>query len=108
MMAAVAESAARYSGQYSNWLELALWLDRPFLEVAVCGDGAEEVAGRLGREYLPHCLLAASGRESDLPLFLGRHSPQNPQIFICTLGQCRQPLEDPGAALAELREHLGP
>ena len=106
MLAAVAESAARYSGQYSNWLGLALWLDRPFLEVAVCGSGAEALARQLGGEYLPHCLLAASAGESDLPLFRGRHRPQSPQIFICTLGQCHQPLEDPEIALTELREQL--
>jgi len=106
MLAAVAESAARYSGQYSNWLELALWFDRPFLEVAVCGRGAEALASQLGRAYLPHCLLAASGQESGLPLFQGRHRPEGPETFICTLGQCRQPLSDPLAVLDQLRGQL--
>ena len=106
MLGAVSESAARYSGQYSNWLQLALWHDRPFLEVALCGTGAEALAGQLGRQYLPHCLLAASEEASGLPLFLGRHRPEAARIFVCTLGQCREPLDDPGAALAELREQL--
>ena len=72
----------------------------------VCGHGAEAIAGQLGREYLPHCLLAASDQESDLPLFQGRHSAESPQTFICTLGQCQHPLADPRAVLDELKEQL--
>ncbi len=106
MLGAVAESASKYSGQYANWLQLALWHDRPFLEVALCGPGAEALGGQLGRAYLPHCLLAASDLESPLPLFENRHLPQSARIFICSLGQCQQPLDDPDAALSELRERL--
>ncbi len=106
MLGEVAESAAKYSGQYANWLQLALWHDRPFLEVALCGPGAEALAGQLGGAYLPHCLLAASDRDSDLPLFRGRHQSDNARIFVCTLGQCRQPLDNLETALAELNGQL--
>ena len=103
MLTAMVPSIGKYPGQYTNWMQLALWHSVPFYEVAVCGPEAREQSAPLRKSYLPQCLLATSGEASDLPLFRGRFNPPKTLIYICREGSCQRPLEDSGKALEELR-----
>lgn len=103
MLAAMVPSIGKYPGQFTNWMQLGLWVSGPLYEVAVCGPGATEQSASLRRSYLPQCLLAVSGEPSDLPLLRGRYNPPKTRIYICREGSCRQPLEDGEEALEQLR-----
>jgi hypothetical protein len=103
MLAAVNEPMQRYSGQYSNWMHLALWLDAPFYEVVITGPGALEKMKALQPHYLPHAMLAASPTPVASPLFENRHSEEATRIFLCQFGQCRQPLAEVSEALQVLQ-----
>lgn len=102
MLRSMVPSLQRHSGQHSNWMQLALWLNAPFHEVAVCGPDAESVSAELRVHYLPQVLLASSTTESGLPLFRGRFHPERTRIYICREGQCDHPLEDRREVLEKL------
>ncbi|MEJ2163040.1 MAG: thioredoxin domain-containing protein [Robiginitalea sp.] len=105
MLEVMGDSIERYAGQYPNWLQLALWLDRPFYEVAITGPGATESLKALLPFYLPHTFLAGSPQEMPYPLFTNRHSEEDTRIFLCEFGQCQKPLTDVNDVLAILEKN---
>ena len=103
MLSEVSEAMATYSGQHCNWLQLALWLKQDFLEVVVAGPEAERKSRTLRQAYLPHCFLAVSEQDSDLPLFEGRYREDATRYFICREGMCQAPMETEQNALESLK-----
>lgn len=99
-------SIGRYSEQYSNWLQLALWLDRPYLTMVFCNPVANREAKALNQFYLPHSLIAASTTASDEPLFKDRFHAQNSKIYICTFGHCFAPVDQIETAKQTALENL--
>lgn len=106
MLERMKPSMDSYSGQYANWMQLALWMEAPFFETAVCGPAARKAGSSLAERYLPHTLLAFSDTEQDLPLFKSRFDPEQTRIYICNRGACQHPLEDTGKALQTLQQAL--
>ena len=97
-------SLARYSSQYANWLQLALWLHGPFYEIVVCGPEARETGRSLVSEYLPNTLVAFSDQERDLPLFKARYAADKTLIYLCSRGACQVPQQEEAAVLELLRQ----
>jgi uncharacterized protein YyaL (SSP411 family) len=102
MLIAVGPSLESYSGQYTNWLQLALWLDCPFHELVVSGPKADDMAAMLGRNYLPHALLVYSKSDRESALFKGRYHQEKTRIFLCSQGACQRPSEDVDSILKQL------
>lgn len=94
MLSAMSGSIAQFSTQHSNWMQLALWLEQPFLEIALCNPKAAKLMEKLSQEYLPNCILAASENESELFLFKDRFLVNETNIYVCTFGQCHAPYSD--------------
>ncbi|HET8735275.1 MAG TPA: thioredoxin domain-containing protein [Pricia sp.] len=86
-----------------NWLQLALLMNRPFYEVAIIGDHFEQKAKELRSQYLPNSILAATEKESPLPLFKDRYTENNTLIYVCQQGACQLPVVQTAEALAQLR-----
>jgi uncharacterized protein YyaL (SSP411 family) len=99
-------SISRYSEQYTNWLQLALWLERPYLTMVLCHPNANRDAESLGQYYLPHSLIAASNTASEEPLFINRFDTQNTKIYICTFGHCLTPVNQIETAKQTALENL--
>ncbi|MFM1878531.1 MAG: hypothetical protein RLZZ241_1397 [Bacteroidota bacterium] len=106
MLTKVSGSASKYSEQHSNWLQLALWLERPFLNLVICSSNALAQSTVLTKNYLPNSFLAVSTEISDLPLFKQRHEVINSKIHICTFGMCLEPVTSPEKALDITRNQL--
>ena len=106
MLSYMKDSMSKYSGQYSNWMQLALWLEYPFFETVVSGPQAQSYGRILGSKYLPHTLIAYSDKAAELPLFRHRQDPEHTRIFICSRGACQQPMEEVEQAFLTLRKEL--
>jgi len=84
----------QYPNGFSGWGKLLLKQLHPFYEIAVVGPGAEALLHEIQSEYLPHVVVAATTRESNLPLFKGRYQKEKTHIFVCRDNACLLPVEE--------------
>ncbi|MDX2431374.1 MAG: thioredoxin domain-containing protein [Bacteroides sp.] len=84
----------QYPNGFAGWGRLLLKQLHPFYEVAIVGPDAAAVLSEMQSDYLPQIVVAASTRESDLPLFKGRYTKDKTHIFVCRDNVCQLPVED--------------
>lgn len=88
-----------YGYNHGNWLDLMLNFTSPFYEIAVVGKNAEEKIKELNNHYLPNCIITASKKESNLPLFKNRYVEDETLIYVCINNSCKLPVKDVSKAL---------
>lgn len=84
----------QYPSGYGGWSKLLLNELHPFYELAVVGPDAALMLAQIQKDYLPHVVVAASNKESDLPLFKGRYMKDKTHIFVCRDNVCQLPVEE--------------
>ncbi|MEP3207781.1 MAG: thioredoxin domain-containing protein [Maribacter sp.] len=87
---------------HANWLELLLFFDQQFYEIAVVGEAFKENTKALSSHYLPNTILAATRQESTLGILQNRYSPDKTLIFICEKGACKLPVSTVDEAIGQL------
>ncbi|MFO7997900.1 MAG: thioredoxin domain-containing protein [Bacteroidales bacterium] len=93
----------RFGGSFSNWGRLLLNHAWPFHVVVVSGPGAEEKTTELNGHFLPAALIAGTASPAgSLPVFEKRFDPAHTLIHVCSMGQCKLPVESVGQALGQL------
>lgn len=99
MVAAVADTAARYAYSFSNW---GIQLQRQVkgMKTVVCyGTGASGAAAELRQKYLPHAITLTCEKEiSDLPVLEKKVFDSNLYIFVCSEQECLMPVNSVGEA----------
>jgi uncharacterized protein YyaL (SSP411 family) len=99
MVAAVADTAARYAYSFSNW---GIQLQRQVkgARTVVCyGAGAYEAAAELRQKYVPHATVLTCEKEiSDLPVLEKKVFDSNLYIFVCSEQECLLPVNSVGEA----------
>lgn len=88
---------------HANWLELLLFFDRPFYEIAIVGEDYREKGKKVGKDYLPNTILAATKKESTIGILQNRYSLDNTLIYICEKGACKLPVKNVNEALKQLQ-----
>ncbi|TMM58244.1 thioredoxin domain-containing protein [Maribacter algarum] len=88
---------------HANWLELLLFFDQPYYEIAIVGENHKEKAKEIAGYYLSNTIMAATEKESTLSILQNRHSPENTFIYICEQGACKLPVPTVNEALELLR-----
>ena len=78
---------------HANCLQLSLWFELPFYEVAVVGSECANIAKDLRSRYLPNTILAISNKPSKMPLFEQRYVKEVTQIYVCQQGTCQLPVQ---------------
>jgi len=89
---------------HANWLELLLFFNRPFYEVAIVGENYKVKAKKIARQYLPHTILAATAAESSIEVFKNRYTSEATQIYICEKGACQLPTQEVQHAIKQLKD----
>ena len=98
------EKEVRYM---NNWARLYVLLTIPFIEIAVSGPQAKQVAYQLGQGfYYPGIFTVASETASELPLLEFREPEENGQtlIYICCNQTCLKPAESVEEALQQIAD----
>lgn len=104
MLKNVQENFKKNAQNHANWLQLALYFERPFYEVAIVGDAFKEKAEEIRSHYLPNSIFAAAEKESTLSLFNDRYSVGETLIYVCRHGTCQLPMRH----MQEVLEQLWP
>ena len=93
-----------FPGGHYQWLQLLLWQEHPFYEVAITGPEARKRQAELLPYYLPQSLTVASSQPQDTPLLAHRHDPERTRIFVCQEGACQQPVTKVEEALGQMKD----
>lgn len=88
---------------HANWMQLALYFNKPFYEVAVVGEQYQEKARELYASYLPNIVLAAAKRDSKLMLLQNRFKPKETLYYVCEHGSCKLPVLQSKEVLTQIR-----
>lgn len=88
---------------HANWMQLALYFNNPFYEVAVVGEQYQEKAKELYTSYLPNIVLAAAKRDSKLMLLQNRFKPKETLYYVCEHGSCKLPVLQSQEVLTQIR-----
>lgn len=88
---------------FSNWGTLATHLAGEFYEVAIAGKRAFEKKKTIQKDYKPHKVIAGTTTgDQNLPLLKNRFQNDKTFIYVCINKACKEPIEDPEAALNQL------
>jgi uncharacterized protein YyaL (SSP411 family) len=101
----IAEDFLNHPYIFSNWGRLMIKHMKPFYEIAIIGEKADEKLQLLMKEYNPNIILAGSAKESKLSIFKDRYTENRTLIYICQDQKCNLPLENPEDAQEQL--HIG-
>ncbi|WP_282159513.1 thioredoxin domain-containing protein [Ulvibacterium marinum] len=88
---------------HANWMQLALYFNNPFYEVAIVGEQYQEKAKELYTSYLPNIVLAAAKRDSKLMLLQNRFKPKETLYYVCEHGSCKLPVLQSKEVLTQIR-----
>ena len=92
MLHNVKENALSYGAGASNWLTLYNYSVVNYYEIAIVGPKALDFSKKFNKMYLSNTLLAASLKDSDLPLLESRYNAQDTYIYVCVNGVCKRPV----------------
>jgi hypothetical protein len=93
MLLAMDSQVKSHPSAYANWASLALTVASEQLVVAVTGNDAATVIGKLKAKILPGTLIFGSRVESNLPYFENRYVEGKTLIYICSGTFCLAPVE---------------
>ncbi len=102
MMLAMQNSLEENIHSHANWARLALYMDKPFYEIAIVGPEYREKAAEFHQKYLPNTIFTASENEADLSLLKNRYVAGKTLIYVCKEGACRLPETEAKKALEQI------
>ena len=90
---------------YSNWLNVMTNYTKPFYEVVVVGEKANEMNSILTNTYLPNTIFAGATRDnSNVPLLLNKFNEDETFIYVCVNGTCKLPQTDVKEAINSIQK----
>jgi len=93
----------KYPLNYSNWLNLMTNFTKPFYEVVVAGNDANEVNISLLNNYIPNIIIAGTNKENTtLPLLAYKFNEDSTLIYVCVNGTCKLPKKDVYSAVKSI------
>ncbi len=99
MLKTMRENISENAQNYANWLQLNLFLNQQFYEVAVVGNDYRDTLLELQKNYLPNAIFSGTAKDSNIPILKDRSSKDETLIYICQHGSCKLPVTDTKKAL---------
>jgi uncharacterized protein YyaL (SSP411 family) len=101
MILALGQAIVRYPTSFGCWNNLLLELVTGTAEVAILGQGYEEIRGKILRIFSPYKVLMATVKANDtFPLLAGKAAGEPALIYVCRDYACQQPVTSSAAAIS--------
>lgn len=101
MILALGQAIVRYPTSFGCWNNLLLELVTGTAEVAILGQGYEEIRGKILRIFSPYKVLMATSKANDtFPLLAGKTAGEPALIYVCRDYACQQPVTSSAAAIS--------
>lgn len=89
---------------HANWLQLCLYFNQPFYEIAIVGENFKNLAKDLGSHYLPNAIIAAAKEGSKtVPILQDRLAKGETLIYVCLHGSCKIPVTQTEEVLSQMK-----
>ncbi|MGD1944841.1 MAG: thioredoxin domain-containing protein [Croceivirga sp.] len=87
---------------FANWLNLILFQNKNFYEIAVVGENYKVFGNKIASNYLPNSILVGSKEEGTLDLLKSRYNEGQTLIYVCIEGTCKLPVTTVEQTLKQL------
>lgn len=87
---------------FANWMNLVLFQNKNFYEIAVVGEDYQELGNEISSHYLPNSILVGSEKEGNLDLLKSRYNEGQTLIYVCIEGTCKLPVTSVDKAVQQL------
>ncbi|MEO1010100.1 MAG: thioredoxin domain-containing protein [Bacteroidota bacterium] len=88
---------------HANWMQLVLYFQRPFYELAIVGDAYLQEAKNPFAAYFPNMVLVGGKDEGTLTLLESRYKAGETLYYLCQGGACRLPETEWKPVLEQLK-----
>ncbi|MFK5972137.1 MAG: thioredoxin domain-containing protein [Flavobacteriaceae bacterium] len=105
MLKNVQDNFDKNAQSHANWMQLALYFNQAFYEVAIVGKTYKEKAKKLSSTYLPNTIIAGTEKDSDLFVLQHRFTENSTLIYVCQHGSCKLPVEQIEEVLDQIQFH---
>ncbi len=103
MLKNMQDSFEKSAQNHANWLQLALFIEQPFYEVAIIGDDFEKLGSQIRTEFLPNTIFAGVQSEGTISLLKNRFVAGKTMAYVCLQGSCKLPETQAQKVLEQLR-----
>jgi uncharacterized protein YyaL (SSP411 family) len=87
---------------FANWLNLVLFENKNFYEIAVVGENHLSLGSEIASNYIPNSVLVGSKEEGSIDLLKNRYNEGQTLIYVCIEGTCKLPVTTVDRALEQL------
>lgn len=87
---------------FANWLNVVLYQNKNFYEIAVVGDNYNTVGKEISAQFIPNSVLIGAAKEGELELLKSRYNEGQTLIYVCIEGSCKLPVTDVEKAISQL------
>jgi len=87
---------------FANWLNLVLFENKNFYEIAVVGENYLSLGSEIASNYVPNSVLVGSKEEGAIDLLKNRYNEGQTLIYVCIEGTCKLPVTLVDRALEQL------
>ena len=103
MLKNIQANFAENAQSHANWLQLALFMNQPFYEIAIVGDEYKPKTKEILQYYIPNSIVAATENQSDITILNNRYSKDNTLIYVCIHGSCKLPQIEVSESLKQMQ-----
>ncbi len=93
MLTAIAPAIINYASAFSNWCQLAQWLNYGFSETVITGQNSAKCWAELSAKYEPFTLKVTASKSSSLAIFEGKKHSDDTLIYVCQNQSCGLPVK---------------
>ncbi|HPR58688.1 MAG TPA: hypothetical protein PK915_09995 [Bacteroidales bacterium] len=92
MAIAMKENIEKYPASFSNWALLWMFISKPFYEIVICGNKAQDFAFKISKLLYPGKIALWNNATGTLPVFNNRFKAGQTLIYICSKKVCHKPV----------------
>ncbi len=95
MMKSIQSNFVNSAPNHANWLQLSLFMNQPFYEIAIVGDDFKAKAKALYSHYQPNTIMAGTQKDSKIDMLKERYDEAYTLVYVCQHGLCNLPTPEP-------------
>ncbi|WP_420402175.1 thioredoxin domain-containing protein [Flagellimonas sp.] len=85
---------------YANWMNLVLFENQNFYEIAVVGENYKTLGKEISKTYIPNSILVGSAKDGPVELLTNRYAEGETFVYVCIEGTCKLPVQTADKAVA--------
>ncbi len=85
---------------FANWMNLVLFENQNFYEIAIVGENYQQLGKEISKSYIPNSVLVGSAKDGPVELLKDRFAEGETFVYVCIEGTCKLPVQTADKAVA--------